>query len=433
MDHIIFDFFKAVLICQEIKPFLSFLQPLEMNIPPLDLSKYIDKASEKNSLQKISYLITPPTTPDVIIEPTKKRRLLDEVAEVADNIPLQQQEKKLKTTQKLDLNLLDVYLSSGKSINVKDASYGLNLLCWACQCRSLEAVDKILQQGDMDINQKHGPHRITALHIAAAVDFSVGIDRLTSHPGLDLNVQDIFGLTALHYAARHNKINSLKTLLEVGARSDLYDSHGRLAIHYSIRNANTESVDIILSKRGRNNPTFTNLVWSSAKDFPCAMEETIIMALGNSTDILRRFIHAGSFCSIESGGWWEEEYESKRNGLIELCVQWNRFECLRCLVVDTTLPLSRQALDLAVQQRKLDLVTYLCEHVGVSPCHNGNNASLLYAANHGFMDMVPCLLTGDTSLDCIQQAILLTRMNGKYTSFCDILKKNWKPPSKEAC
>lgn len=410
-----------------------------MNIPTLELSKYLTKSTETltSKLPTISYLVTPPTSPDpkdpiIVLQPTttiptNKRKLED------NNIPFIQ-EKKLKTessnSQKLDLNLLDVYLSSGKSINVKDASYGLNLLCWACQCRSLEAVKKILQKGDIDINQRHGPHQITALHIAAAVDFSAGIDCLTEHPNLDLNVKDIYGLTAVHYAARHNKANSIKTLLEVGARSDLYDRHGRLAIHYAIRNSNVEIVNTILSMKGRNNPTFTNLVWSSINEHNCAMEEAIIMAVGNSTEMLKQLLISGSFLALESGGWWEEEYRHKLNELIELCVNWNRFECLRCLVVNTAIPLNRQALDLAVQQRKLDFVTYLCDHVGINPCHsNGNNPSLLYAANHGFMDMVPCLLTPDTSLDCIQQAILFTRMNGKYNIFHNILKNHSKSPT----
>lgn len=399
-------------------------------IPPLQLSKHVQKSTERSSkLPTIAYLVTPPTSPDPLtVGQQQKRRF----SEDDDHIPpMENSNKKLRTennrtSQKLDLNLLDIYISSGKSINVKDATYGLNLLCWACQCRSLEAVKKILQKGDIDINQRHGPHQITALHIASAVGFSAGIDCLTEHPNLDLNVKDTFGLTAVHYAARHNKSHSMKTLLEVGARSDLYDRHGRLAIHYAIRNSNVDLVNMILSKRGRNNPTFTNLIWSSAEDHYCAMEETIIMAAGNSTDMLKQLINAGSFLSLESGGWWEEDYRSKRNQLIELCVHWNRFECLRCLVVNTSIPLTRQALDLAVQQRKLDLVTYLCDHVGINPCHsNGNNPSLLYAANHGFMDMVPCLLTQDTSLDCIQQAVMFTRMNGKYNQFCEILENHW--------
>ncbi|KAI7873172.1 ankyrin repeat-containing domain protein [Mucor mucedo] len=315
-------------------------------------------------------------------------------------------------------------------MDVKDATYGLNLLCWACQCKSIEAVKKILQQGDIDINQRLGPHQITALHVAAAVDFSFGIDYLTQHPNLDLNLKDVYGLTAVHYAARHSKTDSMATLLEAGARSDLYDRQGKSALHYAIRNANTKIANMILSKRGRNNPTFTNLIWASFNDNNCPIEESIIMAVGNSTEMLKQLLIAGSLISLQSGGWWEDRYLHKRNNLIELCIDWNRFDCLRYLVVNTSIPLLPQALDKAVRQRKLDFVVYLCDHVGINPClQNGNNPSLLYAANHGFMEMIPYLLQSTTSIDCIQQAILFTRMVGKDKQFCDILKQQWKPPT----
>lgn len=405
-----------------------------MNIPPLELSKYLTTSTDKIKSTSIAFILTPPTSPDSTdsTDPTmpaatetKKRKLDDD-----SNIPNQDKKTKIDKSQKLDLNLLDLYLSSGKSMDVKDATYGLNLLCWACQCKSIEAVKKILQQGDIDINQRHGPHQITALHVAAAVDFSSGIDYLTQHPNLDLNLRDIYGLTAVHYAARHSKIASMATLLEAGARSDMYDRQGKLALHYAIRNSNVKIANMILAKRGRNNPTFTNLIWASSNGSNCAIEESIIMAVGNSTEMLKELLIAGSLISLKSGGWWEDRYSHKQSGLIGLCIDWNRFECLRYLVVNTNIPLQPQALDQAVRQRKLDLVVYLCEHVGIDPCHmNGNNPSLLYAANHGFMEMIPYLLKRNTSTDCIQQALLFTRMVGKDKIFCDILRQQWKLPT----
>lgn len=402
-----------------------------MNIPALELSKYLTKSTDKlPNKPSISYLITPPTSPADSENPnlTSNKRTLDDDSKIPSTSLKKTKTDIDKNGRILDLNLLDLYLSSGRSMKVKDNTYGLNLLCWACQCKSIKAVKKVIQQGDININERNGPHRITALHLAAAVDFFDGIDCLTQHPDLDLNVEDIFGLTAIHYAAKHSKNNAMRTLLKVGARLDLYDRYGRLALHYAIRNSNIEFARLILSsKNGSNNPTLTNLIWSSRNGYHCTIEEAIIMSVVNQSKILKEFTDAGMFVPIELGGWWEEEYENKRDGLIELCIEWNRFECLRYLVVNTNIPLTRQALELAVRQRKLDFVKYLCDVVGISPCQeNGNNQSLLYAANHGFMEMIPYLFTPDTSSDCIEQATRLTKLIGKYKMFCDILK-SWKP------
>ncbi|GAA5804985.1 hypothetical protein HPULCUR_010495 [Helicostylum pulchrum] len=408
-----------------------------MNIPPLNLAKYLkDPKDRLSDTIPISYLVTPPPSPDSEdpAQQPREKRALDDLNVSSSSSATPKKIKPNSDDQKLDLCLLDLYLSSGKSIDVKDTTYGLNLLCWACQCKSIEAVKKIIQQGFIDINERNGPHQITALHVAAAVNFHEGIDCLSEHPDLDLNIKDAFGLTAVHYAAKHSKNDAMHTLLEVGARSDIFDRYGRLALHYAIRNSSMEIVQMVLSKRGRNNPTFTNLIWASSSSSTtnrCAVEEAIVMAAGNQVGILNVFFKAGMFTSVESGGWWWEEkcYRDKRDGLVELCVEWNRFECLRFLVINTNIPLQSKVLDLAVRERKLDFVKYLCDNVGMNPCdENGDNMSLLYAANHGFMEMMPHLLTPDTSTDCIQQAILFTKLSGKCKAFIDILNKYQKSP-----
>lgn len=414
-----------------------------MNIPSITLSKYLTPSIKVESSLNLNELLpTPPTSPDTpdpttaidaasrtdpikLAAHTQKRRL--------DNpIPRTNEKLKIHKTNKLDLNLLDTYLSSGKPINVKDQRYGLNLLCWACQCRSLDAVKKILQQGVIDINQRHGPHRMTALHIAASVDFASGIDCLASDPNLDLNQKDASGSTALHYAVRSNHYASTNVLLDAGARLDMYDKKNKLALHYAVHSGSLQLMSLILSKYERNNPSLTNLIWSSAQNSNNVIEETIVNT-GNRS-VLSQLLQSGAFLPVSSGGWWENVYRSKRDMLIDLCIHWNRFDCLKCLVEEAQISkensgkMTYHALMLAVQQRKVDFVTYLCKHVRVNPCtSNGNNPSLLYAANHGFAEMIPFLLTPETSPDCIQQAMLFSSMIGKSKMLGDLVRVYWKP------
>lgn len=357
----------------------------------------------------------------------KKKRHLDE--------PQPRDEDKVKmyktnSSNSLNLDLLDLYLTSGKPTDVKDNQYGLNLLCWACQCKSLDAVKKILQQGDVDINQNsNGPYQLTALHITAAVNFISGIEYLIQQPNLDLNQQDRAGLTALHYAARSKHYDSVKVLLEAGARLDVADRNGKLALHYAIRHRDPSPsiIRLLLEKRERNNPSCINLVWSASNGNYSAIEESI--AVIRNIQILHQLVRAGVFIPLEQGGWWEDLYSDKRDELLELCVHWNRFDCLRYLVEEVVITRKvhyaccQRALHCAVQQRKLDLVVYLCKVAQVGACDsNGYNASLLYAANHGFMEMIPYLLTADTSSDCIQQALLFAKMIGKNKHLSDIFQ-----------
>jgi ankyrin repeat protein len=424
------------------RKWLSFALCFEkMNIPSLTLSKYLTTSTEVESSHTNKLLPTPPTSPDTPDPATKAAATSAEGINSAASqqkrrlenpIPRTDEKLKIHRANKLDLNLLDIYLSSGKPINVKDQQYGLNLLCWACQCRSLDAVKKILQQGVIDINQRHGPHQMTALHIAAAVDFASGIDCLALDPNLDLNQKDAFGSTALHYAARSNHYASISVLLDAGARLDVYDKKNKLALHYAIQHANLPLISLVLSKRERNNPSLTNLVWFSPENGNNVIEETIVNT-GNSL-ILSQLLQSGAFLPTSSGGWWEEVYRMKRDVLIDLCIHWNRFDCLKCLVEEAQISkeissrMSQHALILAVHQRKMDFVSYLCKQVQVNPCDsNGNNPSLLYAANHGFMEMIPFLITPETSLDCIQQAMLFSRMIGKSKMLGDLVRVYWKP------
>ncbi|GAN04854.1 conserved hypothetical protein [Mucor ambiguus] len=356
----------------------------------------------------------------------KKRHLDDPQARDVDKVKMH----KTNSNGSLNLDLLNLYLASGKPNDVKDNQYGLNLLCWACQCRSLDAVKMILQQGNVDINQNNnGLHQLTALHIAAAANFISGIDYLIQQPNLDLNQQDKTGLTALHHAARSNHYDSAKALLEAGARLDVADNNGKLALHYAIRqrNPSPNTIQLLLEKRERNNPSWINLVWSASRGHYSAIEESI--AIIRNIQILHQLVRAGAFIPLEQGGWWEDVYRDKRNELMELCVHWNRFDCLQYLVEEVGIAQKadyaycQRALHSAVQQRKLDLVVYLCKAARVRPCDlNGYNTSLLYAANHGFMEMIPYLLTADTSSDCIQQALLFAKMIGKNKHLSAILQ-----------
>ncbi|KAI9483629.1 MAG: ankyrin repeat-containing domain protein [Benjaminiella poitrasii] len=392
-------------------------------LPPLQLTKYLYTKTSRDSL-----LPTPPISPDVKDSPittlatSHQSALPDSSSRDAEKQAKRQldndhERRKKARRETVNMQLLDLYLASGKPMHVQDDRYGLNLLCWACHCRSLEAVQHILHRagGQFDINQRHGPSRLTALQIAASVGFSAALDLLTSHPDLDVNVTDARGWTALHHVVRRNDLEGARVLLDAGARLDLLDLSGRLALHHAVRTASHPLIALLLHRSyERNNPSRRNLIWSSC---PFVLEEAIM--LGN-LDVLQDLALHGA---LDPTRWWERRYEAKQRGILSLCVYWNRPDCLRTLVAADVLVGRQRALELAVQQRKIDLVRYLRRDVAVEPCRlDGSNPSFLYAVRHGFVDMIPLLLTSETSSDCLQQARIVSAPSDLINRDCQDLQ-----------
>ncbi|KAI8140447.1 ankyrin repeat-containing domain protein [Fennellomyces sp. T-0311] len=335
------------------------------------------------------YFPSPPTSP---AERKRKRSVT----------PSQQPQQRKQV--KLDPSLLERYLTGGGSPNIRDAQRGFSLLCWACYSKSESALKLLLRQDDLDPNTTHGPDRSTALHIAAAVGFLNGMENLLLIRQINVNALDANGQTPLHRAVLNNQPGCLEKLLQHGARTDVQDSQGRLALHIASLYRRSECVNMLLRYLGDDDMALLSI--PNKVDGRSVLEECVV---GGCASILQQLLKKQ-----------QEEEKRKNNNLIPLAVFWNRIECLEVLLGagcdvgaqvtetdPTDTPLYR-----AVQQRKLDMVRCL-RRANANPClPNGNNPSLLYAAGHGFLEMVPLLVTSDTSQDCIRQALVLAEPLG---------------------
>jgi ankyrin repeat protein len=76
-----------------------------------------------------------------------------------------------------------------------------------------------------NINLPCGPEGVTPLHIASAVDAHPVVQALLLAPGLDLNLSDYHGATALDFAMKFKNDDIAKTLRQSGA----YAYHHRRA------------------------------------------------------------------------------------------------------------------------------------------------------------------------------------------------------------
>lgn len=353
-------------------------------------------ATNNSASEKKSVLPTPPTSP-IDSQPTKNNRKRAYSISFLNN-----NEPAINKKQKFDLNCLKSFLNQRGSPNTCDAQFKRSLLSWACIGRSTEAIKDLLSLVHLDINMKTGPNKSTALHEACIIGFTEGIELLLQHSDIDINAVDNQGQTAVHCATQANQTECLKILLSAGARIDLI-SQGRLAIHTAILYGFQQCVSLLLSKSKRhdNNPSQIDILWhQNTLDNRSAIESAIVTGFTGTLQLL-----------LDQDSTTKKPPHQHTPGLVSLAVVWNRIECLQLLVKRGCI-IDHDSLLNAVQQRKIDMVRELSA-AGANPClSNGQNPSFLYAANHGFLDMVPLVLTLDTSKDCIQQALLLSSSMG---------------------
>ncbi|EIE83898.1 hypothetical protein G6F46_009505 [Rhizopus delemar] len=305
----------------------------------------------------------------------------------------------LSFIQNSDTESVKKYRLSNLTPNQCDPKYNRSLLSWTCISQSTETLEGFIDDDQLDINQSSGPNHTTALHEAAFIGFYQGIQLLTRHPKIDLDATDNQGQTALHYAVQRNQVECLRVLLSAGARLDLSCQRGRLPIHTAALYGFESCICLLLSHdQTKNNPSQLDLLWTKESlNDQSAIECAVIS--GRARSLSHLLDHDR-----------DSHYQNKKE-LVHLAVYWNRLECLQLLIQRQCL-IDYASVLVAVQQRKIDIVRVLIG-AGANPClKNGQNPAFLYAANHGFLEMIPILFTLSTSKECIQQALLLSSFMG---------------------
>ena len=62
---------------------------------------------------------------------------------------------------------------------------------------------------------------------------------------ININHQDSYGLTALHYAATHDRLDLIETLINNGANILIKDNQNKSALDYAIEKNYTSVVDYL--------------------------------------------------------------------------------------------------------------------------------------------------------------------------------------------
>ena len=100
-------------------------------------------------------------------------------------------------------------------------SNGYNMLHKAAQGNKPSAIVYFHKKYNMDL-EATCENKMNALHLSAAIGMDNSVIFLLSL-GLNPNIQDIFGYTALHYAVKKSHIRIIKKLLQKGADRNIIE------------------------------------------------------------------------------------------------------------------------------------------------------------------------------------------------------------------
>lgn len=109
-----------------------------------------------------------------------------------------------------------------------------NDLLMSAQTKNLPAVDMLLNQG-VDPNVRDRAGRTALMY--AALDGDLPMMELLIRGGVDVSAQDRAGYSALHFAAQEYRAPAAELLLKAGAQVDQQDSHGNTPLFRAVFNS----------------------------------------------------------------------------------------------------------------------------------------------------------------------------------------------------
>jgi len=124
---------------------------------------------------------------------------------------------------------------------------GLMPIHYAAQKGNEKIVELLLQSGaNANVEDANGK---TPLYWAAKKGHQKVVNILLSSKSVDVNYKTVWGMTALHEAARGGNTDALETLLGRGAEVDCRDIDGRTPLYWASERGHPKAVEFLLEKK----------------------------------------------------------------------------------------------------------------------------------------------------------------------------------------
>jgi ankyrin repeat protein len=139
-------------------------------------------------------------------------------------------------------NIILKILDSAITINDKNNS-GETALHIACNLELVNIVEKLIKYPNININSQDRDNQLTPLYYAINI-FNLEIIKLLVKQGADINLQDAYGNTVLHYICNYNKYeyyNEIIKLSKITINCNLWNLDGNIPLHFLLLNYNFDS------------------------------------------------------------------------------------------------------------------------------------------------------------------------------------------------
>lgn len=142
-----------------------------------------------------------------------------------------------------------------------------------------ELFNKKLNHVPLNINYKSFDNW-TPIHFAALHGNNFALEMLLESPEIYVNSLTNFKLSALHVATKNNKADSVSLLLRAGVDCNIQDEDGNTALHYAAELGHKEIVTMLLNAE-KVNPHIRNNKGAVAKEMTTSHD---IIKIFNSND-----------------------------------------------------------------------------------------------------------------------------------------------------
>jgi ankyrin repeat protein len=287
--------------------------------------------------------------------------------------------------------------------------------------------------------------QVTALMVASLRGFVDIVKTLLAQKGIAVDQVDADGMSALHMAAFHNKLEVMSCLLGAGANGNLANGKKISVLMNASSRGHVNVVKMLLAQKGvavdqLDANSLSALHWAVVNNKPDAVAcllgagANVNLVNGEQVSVLMKASSKGHVDIVKMllahGGIVVDQFDAKGQNALHLAANFNRPEVAACLLeagARINLPTASQgftALLLAASHGHVNVLKILLAHRGVAldqPDASGKSA-LHWAASGNRVEAAACLLRAGAKASPLHRQRYTPLMTAVGFGHVDVIK-----------